>query len=295
MSFERENLKEKIQNIIQLPALPNHAIEIINMIDDPNITASALGSVVSKDQVLTAKVLKIANSPFYGFSKRIATIDFAIIVLGFDTLKEVVMSISLISSLNKKLAQEFNSIEFWNHSISCGVISRALARNYGYRVIGEVFIAGLLHDIGILIVNQYFYKEYKEIIKLINENNINILQAEEIVFGVTHAEIGSWLAEKWNFPDQLVESIAHHHNPNDSSEYKEIVSIIHKADFLCQKYKIGNFDLEETLLYTDSNGLSLYQDIDMSEDFINIFKQVILDEIEQSKNFFTIMGALSGN
>ena len=295
MSFERENLKEKIQNIIQLPALPNHAIEIINMIDDPNITASALGSVVSKDQVLTAKVLKIANSPFYGFSKRIATIDFAIIVLGFDTLKEVVMSISLISSLNKKLAQEFNSIEFWNHSISCGVISRALARNYGYRVIGEVFIAGLLHDIGILIVNQYFYKEYKEIIKLINENNINILQAEEIVFGVTHAEIGSWLAEKWNFPDQLVESIAHHHNPNDSSEYKEIVSIVHKADFLCQKYKIGNFDLEETLLYTDSNGLSLYQDIDMSEDFINIFKQVILDEIEQSKNFFTIMGALSGN
>ena len=296
MLFEKEDLKAKIQNIIQLPALPSHAMEIINMVEDPNVTASALGNVVSKDQVLTAKVLKIANSPFYGFSKRIATIDFAIIVLGFDTLKEVVMSISLISSLNKKLAKEFNSIEFWNHSISCGVISRALARNYGYRVIGEVFIAGLLHDIGILIVNQYFYKEYKEILKLIFDENLTLLQAEENIFGTTHAEIGSWLAEKWNFPEQLVDSIAYHHNPTNSSKFREIVSIIHKADFLCQKYKIGNFDLEESLaVSTDSSGLPLYQDIDMSEDFILNFKQVILDEIEQSKQFFTIMGALSGN
>ena len=296
MPYKKEELKEKIQNIIQLPALPDHALEIINMIEDQNVTASALGKVVSKDQVLTAKVLKIANSPFYGFSKRISTIDFAIIVLGFDTLKEVVMSISLISSLNKKLAKGFNSVQFWNHSISCGVISRALARNYGYRVIGEVFIAGLLHDIGILIVNQYFYKEYKEIIKLIDDEKKTILQAEEAIFGVTHAEIGSWLAEKWNFPEQLVESIAYHHNPVNSYKFKEIVSIIHKADFLCQKYEIGNFSLEENIVvFTDSNGVSLYEDIDMSEDFIINFKQVILDEIEQSKKFFTIMGAISGD
>ena len=93
----------------------------------------------------------------------------------------------------------------------------------------------------------------------------------------------------------MVESIAYHHNPSNSSKFKEIVSIIHKADFLCQKYKIGNFELEENLLSADSNGLPSYQDIDMSEDFIINFKQVILDEIEQSKNFFTIMGALSGN
>jgi putative nucleotidyltransferase with HDIG domain len=296
MSFNKEWLKEKIQNIIQLPALPDHAVEIINMVEDPNVTASALGKVVSKDQVLTAKVLKIANSPFYGFSKRIATIDFAIIVLGFDTLKEVVMSISFISSLNKKLTKGFNSIQFWNHSISCGVISRALARNYGYRVIGEVFIAGLLHDIGILIVNQYFNKQYKEIVKLINDEELTLIEAEKSIFDVTHAEIGSWLAEKWNFPEQLVESIAYHHNPSNSSNFKEIVSIIHKADFLCQKYKIGNFDLEENLvMFTDSDGELLYQDIDMSEEFIINFKQVILDEIEQSRNFFTIMGALSGN
>ena len=286
MIMEKESLKRKIQSIIQLPALPAIAIEIIDMVENPKTSASALGRVVSKDQVLTAKVLKIANSPFYGFSRKIATIDFAIIVLGFDTLKEVVMSVSLISSLNKKLTREFNSRQFWDHSIACGVVSRALARNHGYRVIGEVFIAGLLHDIGILIINQYFFNEYKEIVKIMKQESTPLEETEKRVLGVTHCEIGSWLAEKWNFPGQLVDTIAFHHHPEESDRYKEIVSIIHMADVLCQKLDNGVFDLEKDIKI-DTHGESMlnFQDFNLTEDFVNNYRQIFEEEIEKSRIF----------
>lgn len=286
MLMEKESLKRKIQSIIQLPALPAIAIEIIDMVENPKTSASALGRVVSKDQVLTAKVLKIANSPFYGFSRKIATIDFAIIVLGFDTLKEVVMSVSLISSLNKKLTRDFNSRQFWDHSIACGVIARALARNHGYRVVGEVFIAGLLHDIGILIINQYFFNDYKEIVKLVKEENLSLEEAEIKVLGVTHGEIGSWLAEKWNFPGQLVDTIAHHHHPEQSELYKEIVSIIHMADILCQKLDGGFFELEKDIT-PDVEGDSMinFQNFNLTDDFIENYRQIFEEEIEKSRIF----------
>ena len=286
MLMEKEFLKKKIQSIIQLPALPAIAIEIINMVEDPRTSASMLGRVISKDQVLTAKVLKIANSPFYGFSRKIATIDFAIIVLGFDTLKEVVMSVSLISSLSKKLTREFNSRQFWDHSIACGVIARALARNHGYRVIGEVFIAGLLHDIGILIINQYLFNEYKEIVKLIKQEKLSLEDAEMRVLGVTHGEIGSWLAEKWNFPGQLVDTIAYHHHPIQSEQYREIVSIIHMADVLCQKLDNGYFELEKDInLDTQGEGILNLQDFNLTEDFVNNYRQIFEEEIEKSRIF----------
>jgi len=206
--------------------------------------------------------------------------------LGFDTLKEVVMSVSLISSLSKKLTREFNSRQFWDHSIACGVIARALARNHGYRVIGEVFIAGLLHDIGILIINQYLFNEYKEIVKLIKQEKISLEDAEMRVLGVTHGEIGSWLAEKWNFPGQLVNTIAFHHHPIQSEQYREIVSIIHMADVLCQKLDNGYFELEKDInLDTQGEGMLNLQDFNLTEDFVNNYRQIFEEEIEKSRIF----------
>ena len=149
-----EQIREKVKTIIQLPALPSLAFEVVEMVDDPKTSAAQLGKLIAADQALAGKVLKIANSPFYGFPKKISTIDFAIIVLGFDALKEIVISIALVSSLQKKADSYFNTKTFWDHSISTGVIARRLARDIGYRVTGEVFVAGLIHDMGISILNK---------------------------------------------------------------------------------------------------------------------------------------------
>ena len=279
------NLKDKIQSIIQIPTLPAIAIEVINMVENPKTSASALGQVISKDQVLTAKVLKIANSPFYGFSRKIATIDFAIIVLGFDTLKEVVMSVSLISTLSKKRTRNFNIQQFWNHSLACGIVARALARNYGYRIIGEVFVAGLLHDIGILLLNQYFFPAFKEIIDLQKEKGLSLEEAEKIVLDASHADVGVWLAERWNFPSQLIESIAFHHHPNKAVKHKEIVSLIHIADVLCQKLENGFFEMEQDIVFENEIlKTANFQDVQMSNIFIDNYKQIFEEEIIKSRS-----------
>jgi HD-like signal output (HDOD) protein len=195
-----DTIKDKVQSIIQLPALPTIAMEIVDLVDNPKTSASRLGKLISTDQALTAKVLKIANSPFYGFPRKISTIDFAIIVLGYDALKEIVISISLVSSLQKKSDAMFDAKGFWDHAIMSGVLARRLARDLGYRVSGEVFVGGLLHDMGVSVLHRYFKSEHKRIIEIIRDTDLTALEAEESVLGVTHADVGGWLAERWNLP-----------------------------------------------------------------------------------------------
>ena len=230
-----EYIKEKVQSIIQLPALPTIAMEVVEMVDNPKTSASKLGKVISTDQALTAKVLKIANSPFYGFPKRISTIDFAIIVLGYDALKEIVISISLVSSLQKRSDSFFNAKAFWDHAIASGVLARRLARDLGYRVSGEVFVAGLLHDMGVSVLHRYFRNEYKRIVEIARDTDLTFLEAEESVLSVTHAEVGGWLAKRWNLPDQLVEAIALHHTPGKADLNPELVALIHCSDVFAGK------------------------------------------------------------
>jgi len=228
-------IRDKVKTIINLPALPSIAMEVVEMVDNPRTSASQLGKIISSDQALTAKVLKIANSPFYGFPKKISTIDFAIIVLGFDALKEIVISISLVSSLQKKSDAYFDSKTFWDHAIATGVIARKIARDLSYRISGEVFVGGLLHDMGVSVMHRYFNAEYRRIVDIARESELTFSEAEESVLGVTHAEIGSWLAERWNLPDHLAEAILHHNAPSKAEMNPELVSIIHCADVVSSR------------------------------------------------------------
>lgn len=243
--MENEILKEKVQNIIQLPALPTIAIEVASLIDNPNTSVSKLTQVISADQALTAKVLKIANSPFYGFQKKISTLDFAIMVLGFDSLKEILISVSIISAFKKRQDKYFNSREFWGHSLAAGVAARTLARELGYRISGESFVAGLLHDIGILVTHQYFHEDYKKIINAVVDGKSALQDVEKTVLFATHGEMGAWLAERWNLPTQLVEAIKFHHRPELAERNPQLTALIHFVDYLCHKLKIGGLSYEK--------------------------------------------------
>ncbi len=244
-----EQIRERVKSIIQLPALPTLALEVVEMVDNPKTSAQQLGRLISADQALTAKVLKIANSPFYGFPKKISTVDFAIIVLGFDALKEIVISIALVSSLQKKADHYFNTKIFWDHSISTGAIARRLARDIGYRVTGEVFVAGLLHDMGISVLNKYFTSDFHRIIEIARDTELSFREAEDSVLGLTHAEIGSWLGERWNLPDHLVESIMYHHEPEKAKLNPQLVSIIHCADVFATKISSEKIDYDKDITF----------------------------------------------
>lgn len=283
------NLREKIQNIIHLPALPTIAMEVIGIIENPKTNVHTLSSIISKDQVLASKILKIANSPFYGYSKTIATLDFAIVILGFETLKEAVLSVSLISHLSKNVSKDFNINSFWGHSIATSVIARELAKNLGYKILAEAFVAGLIHDLGILILNQYFLKEFDEVIELSKTNNIPITEAEMKVLGVTHDEIGSWLAQRWNFPKQLIESMRYHHNPSLAVINKQLAAIVHFAEFLAHKVDSCAFPLEKGINFKPSALQILnYKDATYIDTFFEVYNKTIEEEIQKIKNFVAI-------
>lgn len=205
------NILRKLERIKDLPTIPIVITEILAAIDNPNMSANKLAKLIEKDQGLTARVLKVANSPFYGFSRKISTVDLAIVIMGFNVLKEIVLSIVIKRFYSKILTQIFDIKAFWLYGLFCASTSRLLARKLGYKIAGEAFVAGLVHDIGILIIVEYFTEDYKKIKELSEVNSITHLEAEKQVLGSDHSEIGGWLAEKWNLPNQIIHSIKNHH------------------------------------------------------------------------------------
>jgi HD-like signal output (HDOD) protein len=275
-------IKERVQSVAQLPALPDVAMKVVEMVDNPKTSTSSLARIISTDQALTAKVLKIANSPFYGFPKKISTIDFAIIVLGYDALKEIVVSTSLINSLEEQANGSFNSREFWDHSIASGILSRRLARDLGYRVNGEVFVGGLLHDMGVSVLSRHFRMDYQRIVGIVHDTDLTFLEAEESVLGVTHQEVGGWLAERWNLPDHLVEAVAFHHTPAKAVRNPELVSLVHCGDVLACRIA-GNgavFDRNTTF---DPEALSRLQigNEGQIEEFVGRYASLIQNDLAQ--------------
>jgi len=286
LQYKIEQIKNTVESEIQLPALPAVAMEVVDLIDNPRTSASKLGKVISTDQALTAKVLRIANSPFYGFPRRIATIDFAIIVLGFDAVKEVVISLSLMSALQRRSDEYFDTTKFWDHSITCGVAARRLARDLGYRVSGEAFVGGLLHDIGMPIFHRYFNQDFREVIRLQRETGMSFYEAEKAVIGVTHQEIGGWLAERWNLPPQLTDVIFNHHRPNQADVNKELVALIHLSDVMCQKMNLGTSMFDYGVEF-DVNALQTlrFHDASYVDTLVEKYKSIFEDDLEKTHNF----------
>jgi HD-like signal output (HDOD) protein len=206
-----EKAKLKLERIRELPTIPHIMSEVLNAIEDPDINAPRLAKIIEKDQALAAKILKAANSPLYGFVKKISTIDLAVVVMGLTTIKEIVLSL-VVQKFFKKIDQKiFNVKRFWEYSLFCATTSRLMARKLGYKLAGEAFVAGLMHDIGILVLVEYFTGDYKKIFNTSYNAKISEIEAENKILGFTHSEIGYWLANKWNLPDKLSNAILNHH------------------------------------------------------------------------------------
>jgi putative nucleotidyltransferase with HDIG domain len=236
-----QRIKKVTESIISLPTLPTVVSKMIELVDNPKTSAASLARLISTDQALTAKILKLANSAYYGFPREISTVNMAIVVLGFNTVKDMGLSLSVFEVFkDAEGGKAFDVSKFWEHSIGCGAASRMVARRVKYRFVGEAFVAGLLHDIGKVILNQYVHKEFVEIIALEASGGLTLEQAEEKIIGTGHPQVGSWLAEKWNLPKIIVESIAFHHDPWEAKTEPVLVAIVSVANYLCHLCSIGN-------------------------------------------------------
>ncbi len=239
--MERFKLKETILSKLRdLPTLPDVANKVMEIASNPRSSAADMGKVISQDQSLTARILRLVNSAYYGFPRKISTVTQAVVILGFRTVRDLVLSIS-VSELFKGKKQAGMDVEaLWLHNLGVAVTSKILAQRIDYDQPDEAFTAGLLHDLGKLVLIKFMPKDYEKVATIAKNGGKWIRDVEEGILGVDHAVVGKWVAEKWKFPPQLTHAILMHHQPQAENEYPELVSIVHGADVFARIKKIGS-------------------------------------------------------
>jgi HD-like signal output (HDOD) protein len=237
----QDRVRKLVERVQGLPTLPSMLNNINQMILNPRTSAKEVSQVISSDPALTAKVLRVVNSSFYGFPNRITTVTHAIVILGFNTVKSIVLSSTIFDVFRRTVKPgDFDRTEFWKHSIGCGSAAKVLAQRLGYPMPEELFIAGLLHDVGKIVLDQFLPDKFAEIVGLVRKNDCLIYEAEQQVLGATHADVGAWLFEKWNLSRGLVETTRFHHNPSLASENPRFAEIVHVADILVRAIRFGS-------------------------------------------------------
>lgn len=240
MTMKPEILRAKIERITTLPTLPQVVTKIIAMVESPETSIADVGRVIAKDQVLSARVLKLVNSAFYGFSRPVATITQAMVLLGFNVIKGLAMSASVFDFFQQGEGDGRDRKPLWDHSIGTARIAGVLAQKVKLHEPEEAVVAGLLHDLGKIVLCAHLPEEFAAITELAKKHNLLMLDAEKQILGATHAEIGRWLLDGWKLPAKLVEPIALHHAPHLSREAPLTTAIVHLADILCIAAGIGD-------------------------------------------------------
>jgi HD-like signal output (HDOD) protein len=302
-----KHVLNKLESIRNLPTMPIIISEVLAAVDNPKSSAASLAKIIEKDQALTGRVLRIANSPFYGYTRKISTIDLAIVIMGFNTLKEIVLSLVIQRFFSKVKTSVFNIKDFWQYGLFCGSSARLLSRKLGYKLAGEAFVAGLMHDIGILIIAEYFTPRFVEIKKYIKTHNVTLIEAEDAILECTHPEIGAWIADKWNLPEKLVSSIRNHHTNfsyflNDSKNSRVVdddniineidqplTSIVSLSEWFAHLLGftgwLENSKMPEFYLSTEVFGNLSINDIMDADSAIFALKTELLDEFSKANIF----------
>ncbi len=228
-----EQVMEKVQD---LPTLPDVFFKVNEVVNDPNSSAQDLERVIESDVAISAKLLRLVNSASYGLSRRVDTLMQAIPILGFYTVQNLVMSVSIFE-MNAMSADDLKA--YWKHSFATGTVASAIAVADGLQGGRSQSLAGLLHDIGMAYMLQDFLSEHQAIREEMLKDNITYIEAEKRILSTTHAEIGGAIAEKWNFPPNLTASIRYHHEPELAEVYRDFAAVTASANAICQLTETG--------------------------------------------------------
>ncbi len=226
-------LRHKVESINTLPTVPSVLKRLSAVIEKPRITIVEISAFISNDPALTTKVLKMVNSAIYGFPGRIASVSHATMLLGLNVIKGLLLGVSVFELMQKTMSG------LYEHSLACAIASRVIAQKKNLKEPEEISVAGLLHDIGKVILILEFAEQYEAAMKEAKEKKLSIFEAEKNQFGATHADAGGWLAEKWRFPVNLIEVIQFHHRPVLAKNAPLETAIVHVADLLVRARGFG--------------------------------------------------------
>ena len=230
-----------VLSLSQQPAVSSGVKEIISLVEDPRTSVAKLTSAIYRNQVLMERVLRQANSPLYGLQKRVNDPTFAVVLLGFDALKEIVIRSVVTGAFRRMVNSLVRFEEFWNHSVGCGLGARMIAEETGVCDPTDAFVAGLLHDIGFIILNEG--GEDPAAVALIGKAGLKS-ERDTIPVSGDHAVAGAWLAERWKLAPSIVEAIRHHHQPSQATENETLTAVVHIAEVLTHHLHIGKAEYE---------------------------------------------------
>jgi putative nucleotidyltransferase with HDIG domain len=257
-----ESLKKIVSQIESLPSLPSIYSEILDEMHSKDPSIKKVGDIIAKDLSMTAKILQVVNSVFFGLSRKISSPQEAVMLLGLNTIKSLVLSVKIFAEFSQKKFSWFNIDELFNHSMAVSAFAKAIVKSekLGQDVMAYSLMAGLLHDLGKLILATNFQQTYQQVLTAAKGSDQNLWDLEYDAFGTSHAEIGAYLMGLWSLETPIIEAIAFHHRPaNSMSENMGLLTAVHIAnaiDHISQPATNGSPDLQYDLQYLDTLGLT---------------------------------------
>ncbi|MCD6335336.1 MAG: hypothetical protein DRP97_00890 [Candidatus Latescibacterota bacterium] len=236
------NIKDIITGLGDLPTLPTVVSKVVSMCDDPMTSAGDMERVFSMDQALTAKVLKLINSSYFSLPRRVSSVTRAVAFLGFNAVKAIALTSSVLEMFSgEKEGSGFDYLDFWRHALGTAAGAKVLAKRTRLFQMDDAFVAGLLHDIGKIVLDQLIHDQYMEVLRCARDESLWVLQAEQKLLGFDHTEVGEMVADQWKLPELLSTAIRYHHSPSGvGKNLIKFVGVVHMADYLCRASGVGS-------------------------------------------------------
>ena len=234
-----EEIRSEIRKIREISTLPQIMHRVMEIVTDEKSSARDLAREIAHDPALTAKILKIVNSAFYGFYRRIASVDEAVVILGFKEVRSIAITVSVFDMFGRgKSVTEFDRVRLWEHCIAAGTLAEIIRSKCGIRASGA-FAGGLLHDIGKVVMDEFFAPEWEAVLDCARQKEISIYEPEREVLDINHTEIGYLVVENWNLPEEISRAIRRHHvEPKPDSE-SQLQGVVYLANVLVKEKEIG--------------------------------------------------------
>ncbi len=234
--MDRNLMMERAEILVgavdDLPTIPVVATQVIQMLDNPDVSVEEIADLMLSDQVMTARVMKLINSPVYKPAQEITSLKRALVYLGLRHIRELALTTSVINAFDADSgAIELNA--FWEHSFGVGMVSKVIARKVGYQDLEKAYISGIIHDLGEVFLSNYLREPFQEVLDKIKNHPIKLVDAEAEMLGTTHCEIGLCIARRWNFPEVYCEVISCHHHPAEATIDPVLCAIVNLADLFC--------------------------------------------------------------
>ena len=280
-----KEVKKILAGINKLPPMPEVMGKILRISDNPTASAKEIIDIIKYDQNITANVLRLCNSSYYSLPRHISSLNDAVVMLGNRTLYNVILAGFAANIVGKEnIGYQMEKGGLWEHSVSCAILAKELAKRVGYEDEQLAYSTGLMHDTGKVVLDSFIQENEDKILDKVTEQKEDFDKVEEDILGLSHAEIGALLSESWKFPKEITDGIRYHHRPEDAEENKILVNIIHIADALAVMFGFGS-GIDGLNYHVSDIALN---ELGLTENEIYSLSPHLISEVKKAKDMVTV-------